>query len=643
MAWTTVGTRFIVKNEATAGIRSIDRQFQSLTRSAKGLAGAFGVGLGVGAIAGGLRSITAAAVEHDRAVRGMRAAYELTGVATKDNIAAAELFAKRMQGVTTHSDEAILSQMAYAANMGISADEMEQATKAAIGLAARYSKDLPTAMRLVALARKGETGQLKEMGIVIDKNMSALEKYNELVRQGAEGFSLAAAEAKTLSGRAEQLGNTWQDVKEKLGAPIAEFGVASLELFADGLTAAKKALDDLDKSVNRSSLGQGLLGLSPEQRRSISKAWPSAAEQMAGQTYSVYPYGRITIPGESKADQTRDYTERLLRSYERSAEVQEQVRKDIARQVGRPTGEVTGFGPQPFDPSGLWSGDTPINFEGQYKKIASWKDKNKDAAIDIAAAMSRMYDQIDARSKKSFEARRDLIVEQVEKFEREGIKPGVAGEWKQAMLWQLDLEEDKRHGGFFGGAGAGIREMNRELKTTGELGAEVAQTGIQGIVSGTADAVFEARNLADAFEEVGRSIARMAFEWAMNRAIVGGLNALLPAPTASRMGNVFGPSGLQAFGRGGVVSGPTLFGYRGGTALGGEAGPEAIMPLARNSRGELSVKGSAPAVTINVTNSGTAKNLRVTGQQYDAATNQMVISAVLDDLDHGGALSRRLQ
>lgn len=48
---------------------------------------------------------------------------------------------------------------------------------------------------------------------------------------------------------------------------------------------------------------------------------------------------------------------------------------------------------------------------------------------------------------------------------------------------------------------------------------------------------------------------------------------------------------MAAFARGGVVDGPTHFPMRGGVGLMGEAGPEAIMPLARGADGRLGVRG----------------------------------------------------
>src|SRR4029079_15393653 len=56
--------------------------------------------------------------------------------------------------------------------------------------------------------------------------------------------------------------------------------------------------------------------------------------------------------------------------------------------------------------------------------------------------------------------------------------------------------------------------------------------------------------------------------------------------------------------RGGVFSAPTLFPLAPGLGLMGEAGAEAVLPLARSSDGTLGVrsgKGAPIAVTLNVT------------------------------------------
>ncbi|MCC7283670.1 MAG: tape measure protein, partial [Acetobacteraceae bacterium] len=68
----------------------------------------------------------------------------------------------------------------------------------------------------------------------------------------------------------------------------------------------------------------------------------------------------------------------------------------------------------------------------------------------------------------------------------------------------------------------------------------------------------------------------------------------------SARGNVFDAGRLVPFAAGGIVSRPTLFPFASGTGLMGEAGPEAIMPLARDSRGRLGVRGGDAASTVVV-------------------------------------------
>jgi len=63
-------------------------------------------------------------------------------------------------------------------------------------------------------------------------------------------------------------------------------------------------------------------------------------------------------------------------------------------------------------------------------------------------------------------------------------------------------------------------------------------------------------------------------------------------------GASFAQGRVTPFASGGVVSGPVSFPMRGGMGLMGEAGPEAIMPLARGPDGKLGVRGGGGATTV---------------------------------------------
>jgi phage-related minor tail protein len=62
-------------------------------------------------------------------------------------------------------------------------------------------------------------------------------------------------------------------------------------------------------------------------------------------------------------------------------------------------------------------------------------------------------------------------------------------------------------------------------------------------------------------------------------------------------------SGIMPFAQGGVVSTPTYFPMTGGLGVAGEAGAEAILPLARGADGRLGVRAQAGGkpVAVNVT------------------------------------------
>ncbi len=73
----------------------------------------------------------------------------------------------------------------------------------------------------------------------------------------------------------------------------------------------------------------------------------------------------------------------------------------------------------------------------------------------------------------------------------------------------------------------------------------------------------------------------------------------------SKKGNVFNNGMVKKFAKGTVLDGPTILPLaNGSTGIGGEAGPEGVLPLARTNTGDLGVKvadgGSGPMFTVNL-------------------------------------------
>jgi lambda family phage tail tape measure protein len=88
-------------------------------------------------------------------------------------------------------------------------------------------------------------------------------------------------------------------------------------------------------------------------------------------------------------------------------------------------------------------------------------------------------------------------------------------------------------------------------------------------------------------------------------------------------------NGVQAFAKGGmftnsVVNSPTLFKFAKGTGMMGEAGPEAIMPLKRNSNGVLGVEGGGGGGETNVIINNYGPSKTETKKTVDSRGNKTI-------------------
>lgn len=119
------------------------------------------------------------------------------------------------------------------------------------------------------------------------------------------------------------------------------------------------------------------------------------------------------------------------------------------------------------------------------------------------------------------------------------------------------------------------------------------------LVNAFAGAVIHGRKLSDVLKGLALSLAQTALTQGLKPLgnLIGGL---LGNVLGSARGNVFAKGALMPFADGGIVNSPTLFPMRGGTGLMGEAGPEAIMPLARGADGKLGVRGAGGGVNVTV-------------------------------------------
>jgi phage-related minor tail protein len=157
-------------------------------------------------------------------------------------------------------------------------------------------------------------------------------------------------------------------------------------------------------------------------------------------------------------------------------------------------------------------------------------------------------------------------------------------------------------------------ELARMRETMVFTGREVntLSSGISGGLRKAFDGlVFDGMKLNDALKTVANTIVDTIYSIAM-KPITGALGGFLAQGISSVMGGgmpfanggAFSQGRVMPFAKGGIVGAPTTFPMRGGRGLMGEAGPEAIMPLARGPDGRLGVQsagGRAVNVVMNIT------------------------------------------
>jgi len=154
----------------------------------------------------------------------------------------------------------------------------------------------------------------------------------------------------------------------------------------------------------------------------------------------------------------------------------------------------------------------------------------------------------------------------------------------------------------------GLADMGRSLIDTNREMAGLSRSLGGGLRRAFDGVVFDGMRLSDAMRSLGRSISDAIYSAAMRpvqSAVGGALSSVLSGAMNSVLpfaqGASFSQGRVMPFAQGGVVSSPVSFPMRGGTGLMGEAGPEAILPLARGADGRLGVRSGGSGQAVNVT------------------------------------------
>jgi hypothetical protein len=154
-----------------------------------------------------------------------------------------------------------------------------------------------------------------------------------------------------------------------------------------------------------------------------------------------------------------------------------------------------------------------------------------------------------------------------------------------------------------------LRRMRASLSATGKDVAALEKGLSRGLRRALDGVVFDGAKLSDALSDLASSMIRTTYNAAMRPVtdhfgglISEGIGSLVKGVLPFADGAPFSQGKVMPFAQGGVVSSATAFPMRGGIGVMGEAGPEAIMPLARGADGKLGVRRAGSGGTTIVMN-----------------------------------------
>lgn len=217
-------------------------------------------------IIGGFGVATKLAIDAEQASVDLASALRKAGDAGGDTQEKLENLAKAIQKKTVYDDEAIISGMAYAKNLGVQTGQLEESAKAAVGLAAKYKIDLNTAFMLLGRAANGNTMMLKRYGITLADNLTPQQKMNELLKIGADNFKLAEDQANSSSGKMLKLRHAMEELGETVGGMVLPYVQSATE----AAQSLANALDSMSPGMKRfavlaaaitAAIGPMLIGL----------------------------------------------------------------------------------------------------------------------------------------------------------------------------------------------------------------------------------------------------------------------------------------------------------------------------------------------------------------------------------------------
>lgn len=216
--------------------------------------------------------------------------------------------------------------------------------------------------------------------------------------------------------------------------------------------------------------------------------------------------------------------------------------------------------------------------------------------------------------------------------------------------YRNELSKISEQLGVGGSIQLGTENFLSNLKTVSQQVAETTEQAFGKLEDNIVNSIKTGKlAFADFANFVLEGFARIIIQQSITKPLASGFLSLFSGGTQAASGTATLGSTLgsvaQPFASGGVVSSPSFFSF-GNNKLGmaGEAGPEAILPLTRNSNGDLGVSATPSNVVVNVINNSNSQVQ--TRESTDSSGNKIIELLIESKVKEGivkGAFDKSFQ
>jgi len=500
--------------------------------------------VGDGGLLGGFKALISTMTEGVRIVAGIKDSWDNASIAGKALGVALEVMISLFQVLIGMKIIGFLAGMAVALWKGVQA--LRALTLAQLRLNAAMKRNLFIAVATGALILYQTLSDGEEELISTEE---ATDDLNTTLSENEEANMAAAKAMGEVQSEAEELASTMETLQD---AYIS---------FYDQL----RILDVMGASSVETMLRQKIMAENIRQERELGREL-TAQEIKQNEFFIVSIYQKQQAVKE-QADAEREANAQHRRDLKDQAKAEEE-----AEQVAQDLGTL-------FVKRMKARKDAFVNrLEEMWEATQAFNEKmNSIGALDEEVAALQ----------ESLQAYKDLL--QVRERENELKQMGITlgtqeAEQNMAKLAMRDelLKQAEKEA--------------EELKEAEEKAGRASEVLAEGFADAFTSMVTGAKSAKEAFKDMAQSIIQAMAEIYIKQQLISFFTAGTTAtPTAggdSRGAYLDEQKNHKRYASGGIVNRPTTFGYNGGTGLMGEAGAEAIMPLKRDSKGNLGVASS---------------------------------------------------